>query len=100
MRSELRLLAVLGLAVTVWLALVPAASSLDGSGCGVPLIEIQDDAAASASRASGCVKRNETRVTQAAWTLALVGITFGVGWAVRRSGEPAPEIANPRSYYE
>jgi hypothetical protein len=91
---------VLGLAVTVWLGLVPAASSVDGSGCGVPLIEIRDDAAAGANRAADCVKRNETRVTQATWTLALVGITVGIDWAVRRSGEPAPEVANPRSYYE
>jgi hypothetical protein len=94
------LLVVLGLAVTVWLALVPAASTLNGSGCGVPLIEIQDDARISAGRVSDCGKRNQTRITQACWTLALAGITAGVEWGVRRRREPAPEVANPRSYYE
>ena len=46
------------------------------------------------------MKRNETRVTQAAGTLARVGITVGVDQVIRRWGEPAPEVANPRRYYE
>jgi len=96
MRSELRLLVVLGLAVTAWLALAPVASAA-GSSCGIPAIGTGEGLV---GREFDCPARNQTRLTQAVWTLVGTGLVAGGDALLLRSRRPPPPVANQRSYYE
>ena len=101
MRVELRVVVALGLALAIWLALVPTPDAA-GAGCGLPLAQTQPSDEAS-TISHECAKRNQTRVTQATWTVALVGLAAGVEALIRREHPLKPKPAPPptsRSHYE
>lgn len=107
MPSELRVIVWLGLAVAVWLFLVPT-SSADGSSCGTPMLRTDEATAIEKGFDEGCGERNRTRATQGWMTLLGSGALYGGGraWGALRPPRPvrAPRerggIENPRSYYE
>jgi len=75
-RSELRVVVWLGLAVAAWLFLVPTASA-DGSDCGTPIFRTDDLSASQAGFDEGCGERNATRATQGWMTLLGAGALAG-----------------------
>jgi hypothetical protein len=99
-RSEVRLVVALGLAVAGWLFVVPTASSI-GTSCGVPLThggETLDP-----PYEPDCLDRNNTRLLQGAMTvIGSVGVLVAsVAVAARREAESGrPWRAPPQSHWE
>jgi hypothetical protein len=96
MRTELRVLLVVGLAVGLWLLVAPVPSA-DGSGCGLPIAGLGSDDVD--GRAEDCPARNSTRVTQAAWLLVPLPFIAAIGHAVRHR-EPDRPDRGQRGHWE
>ena len=103
MRSEVRVVVALGLAVALWLLLVPTASAVLGSSCGVPVVSTDVQATIDDGLAPDCAAQNQTRVKQGVATavgaVAVLGIAAAWRAITNRAPGPPPGT-NPRSYYD
>jgi len=103
MRSEVRVVVALGLAVAVWLLLVPTASAVLGSSCGVPVVSTDVQATVDDGLAPDCAAQNQTRVKQGVATAvgAAAVLAIAAAWQAITNRAPGPPPGtNPRSYYE